>query len=148
MSKIDLIRKEMMQALKEHDMERKSALSMLLSVLKAKYIDKREDLTEQEENEIIYKEIKQTQETLDSTPADRTELVEECKKKIAIYSEFVPKQMGEDEIRATIQTVLNNLGITEPSAKNKGMVMKNLMPLVKGKADGSLVNKIVGEVLQ
>lgn len=148
MSKIDVIRKEMMQALKEHDMERKNALSMLLSVLKAKYIDKREDLTEQEENEIIYKEIKQTQETLDSTPADRTELVEECKKKIAVYSEFVPKQMGEDEIRATIQTVLSNLGITEPSAKNKGMVMKNLMPIVKGKADGSLVNKIVGEMLQ
>lgn len=148
MSKIDLIRQEMMKALKERDMERKNALSMLLSELKAKFIDKRADLTEDEENAIINKEIKQTQETLESTPSDRVELIEECKQRIKIYSEFVPQKMNEDEIKDIISKLLEQLGISTPTAQDKGKIMKSLMPLVKGKADGSLVNKLVGELFQ
>jgi uncharacterized protein YqeY len=148
MSKIDLIRQEMMKALKERDMERKNALSILLSELKAKFIDKRADLTEDEENAIINKEIKQTQETLESTPSDRVELIEECKQRIKIYLEFVPKKMNEDEIKDIISKLLEQLGISTPTAQDKGKIMKSLMPLVKGKADGSLVNKLVGELFQ
>ena len=62
MSMIDVIRKEMMTAMKNKDKERKESLSMLLSALKNAQIDKREDLTEAEENTIIAKEIKQTKE--------------------------------------------------------------------------------------
>jgi len=136
----------MMNALKAGDSERKEALSLLLSALKAKFIDKRADLTPEEENEIIFREIKQTQETLD-TAAGRPDIAEQCKKRIAVYSEFVPKLMTEDEIRAEISGVLAKLGITAPAPKDKGVIMKNLMPLVKGKADGALVNKLVGEAL-
>ena len=57
------------------------------------------------------------------------------------------EEMSEDAIRAEVQAVLTALGITEPSAKDKGKIMKELMPKVKGKADGSLVNRIVGEIL-
>jgi uncharacterized protein YqeY len=148
MTKIDLVRQEMMKALKERDMERKNALSLLLSALKAKFIDKRADLTEEEENAIIFKEIKETQETLETTPADRSELIEECKVKIKIYSEFAPQRMSEGEIRETIQKVLDELGISKPEGKDKGTIMKALMPLVRGRADGGLVNKIVGELLK
>ena len=70
MSKIDEIRAEMVKAMKEKDKERKDSLSMLLSALKNKAIDKREDLTEDEENEVIKKEIRQTKETMESAPAD------------------------------------------------------------------------------
>jgi Uncharacterized conserved protein len=147
MSKIDLVRQEMMKALKEREMDRKNALSVLLSALKAKFIDKRAELTEEEENAIILKEIKQVQETIDTAPEDRVELIEECRAKIRIYSEFVPKMMDETEIRQTIRDVLEKLGISAPAAKDKGAIMKSLMPLVKGKADGSLVNKIIGEML-
>ena len=66
MSMIDVIRKEMMTAMKNKDKERKESLSMLLSALKNAQIDKREDLTEAEENTIIAKEIKQTKETMES----------------------------------------------------------------------------------
>ncbi|MFR6590497.1 MAG: GatB/YqeY domain-containing protein [Gallintestinimicrobium sp.] len=62
-----------------------------------------------------------------------------------VYSEFAPEEMSEDEIKNTIQAVLNELGIAEPSARDKGKVMKELMPRVKGRADGSLVNRIVGD---
>ena len=89
------------------------------------------------------KEIKQTKETLETSPADRTEIIEQCKLRIAVYQEFAPKEMSEDEIKAVIQGVLENLGIEKPEAKDKGKIMKELMPLVKGKADGKVVNSIV-----
>ena len=55
--------------------------------------------------------------------------------------------MSEEAIRAVIKEVMEALGIMEPSVKDKGKIMKELMPRVKGKADGSLVNKLVGEIL-
>jgi uncharacterized protein YqeY len=137
-----------MKALKAQDMERKNALSMLLSALKAKFIDKRADLTEDEENEVVYKQIKETKETLETTPADRTATIEECKLRIAVFSEYAPQRMGEEEIKAVVAGVLAELGITEPAAKDKGVIMKTLMPLVKGKADGGLVNKVVGDLVK
>jgi uncharacterized protein len=145
MTKIELVRQEMMKALKEKDSARKNALSLLLSALKAKFIDKRADLTEDEENAIIYKEIKEAQETLEGAPKDRSDLIEECNLRIRVYSEFVPRMMNEDDIRAVVRRVLDQLGLPQPTPKDKGVIMKTLMPLVKGKADGGLVNKIVGE---
>ena len=147
MSKMDVVRQEMVKAMKNKDAQRKETLSLLLSALKAKYIDKRDELTEEEENAIVLKEIKQTQETMEATPADRTEILEECRLRLEVLKEFAPKMMGEDEIRAAISKVLADLGIEAPTARDKGQIMKNLMPLVKGKADGSLVNQLVGEVL-
>lgn len=147
MSKIDEVRSAMMAALKAGDKPRKEALSLLLSALKARFIDKRADLTEEEENAVVYKEIKSAQETLDTLPADRTELIEECRLRIAVYSEFAPQQMGEEEIREVIRGVLGELGIDAPGAKDKGRIMKALMPRVKGRADGALVNRVLGEFM-
>ena len=148
MSMIDVIRKEMMAAMKNKDKERKDALSMLLTALNNAQIDKREDLTEAEENGIIAKEMKQTKETMDSCPADRTDIIDECKARLAVLEEFAPEQMSEDQIKAEIDAVLSELGIDAPTMKDKGNIMKNLMPRVKGKADGKLVNQLVGEKLQ
>ena len=148
MSKIDIVRKAMMDALKTGDKPRKEALSLLLSALKARFIDKRADLTEDEENAVVYKEIKEAQETLDTTPANRTEIIEECRLRIAVYSEFAPQRMNEDEIRAVNQETLSELGIAELTAKDKGKLMKVLMPKLNGKAEGRLVNLLVGEVLK
>jgi len=143
MSKIDTVRMAMMQAMKEKNKERKDALSLLLAALKNKAIDKREDLTEEEENAVIFREIKQAQETIDTTPAERKEMIQEAKLRMAVYSEFVPELMGEEEIRDVIKKVLSELEITQPTAKDKGRIMKTLMPRVKGKADGALVNKVL-----
>lgn len=148
MSKIDEVRSAMVQAMKNKDKERKDSLSMLLAALKNKAIDKREDLTEAEENEVILKEIKQTKETLDITPADRTDIIEECKSRISVYEEFAPKMMDEAEIKETINQVLAELGIETPTGKDKGKIMKLLMPQVKGKADGKLVNQVLGSMMK
>lgn len=143
MSKIDTVRAAMMQAMKDKNKERKDALSLLLAALKSKQIDKRADLTEEEENAVIFREIKQAQETVDTTPADRTQIVEEAKLRIQVYSEFIPKLMDEEEIRKVITEVLAELQIEAPTAKDKGRIMKTLMPRVKGKADGGLVNQVL-----
>ena len=144
MSKIDTVRAAMMQAMKDKDKARKDALSLLLSALKNKAIDKRADLTEEEENAVIFREIKQAQETVDTTPADRVQIVEEARLRMQVYGEFVPKLMDEQEIREVITAVLAELGIDKPTARDKGRIMKTLMPRVKGKADGSLVNQVLG----
>ena len=130
MSKADEVRKAMVAAMKAKDKERKDSLSMLLSALKNKAIDKREDLTEAEENEVVLKEIKQTKETLEMTPADRTDILEECSKRIAVYEEFAPKMLNEDEIKTVIDGVLKELEIETPTGKDKGRIMKVLMPKV------------------
>lgn len=143
MTKIDLVRKEMMNALKARDMSRKDALSMLLSELKAKYIDKGADLTKDEENEIVYKEIKAAQETINTSPENRIDIIEKCKLRISIFSEFAPQRMNNEKINEVIQDVLQQLKISNPTSKDKGRIMKSLMPIVKGKADGALVNKLV-----
>lgn len=148
MSKIDEVRSAMVAAMKAGDKERKATLSALLTALKNKAIDKRTDLTEEEEVQVILKEIKQTKETIDTTPADRTDILEECEKRLAVLEEYAPKMMGEKEIKAVIQGVLNDLGIEAPTAKDKGKIMKELMPKVKGKADGKLVSELVASFMK
>mgnify|MGYP002090272226 FL=1 len=147
MSKTDEVRKAMVDAMKAKDKDTKDTLSLLLAALKNKAIDKRADLTEEEEVQVILKEIKQTTESLEMTPSDRTDMIEECKRRLAVLETFAPKMMDADEIKAVVESVLSELGITAPTAKDKGRIMKELMPKVKGKADGKLVNEIVGSYM-
>ena len=146
MSKIDEVRSAMVQAMKAGDKETKETLSMLLSALKNKAIDKRADLTEEEETQVGLKEIKQTKETLEMTPPDRTEIIEECNHRLAVLNQYAPQMMDEAQIQEVIQATLAELGIDAPTAKDKGRIMKTLMPKVKGKADGKLVSDLVGKL--
>lgn len=143
MSKIDEVRTAMNNALKAGDRPRKEALSLLLSALKNKLINKRADLTEEEENAVVLKEIKEAQEQIDTTPAERGDVIAECQNRISVYSEFSPKLMTADEITKIIGETLAELNITAPTPKDKGLLMKTLMPKVKGKADGKLVNQLL-----
>ena len=107
----------------------------------------REELTEEEENAVVLRELKQTKETLESAPADRADIREQCERRITVLQEFAPREMSEEEIRAQIQASLAVLGIEQPTIRDKGRLMKELMPRVKGKADGALVNRLVTELL-
>ena len=146
MAKTQEVQTQMMAALKAGDKPRKDALSLLLAALKNKQIDKRAPLTEAEEDAVILREIKEAQETIDTTPADRTAVIEECRARIAVYREFAPAQMDEAALRPIIAATLFELGISSPTAADKGRIMKALMPKVKGKADGKLVNRLVSEL--
>ena len=126
MSKIEEVRSAMVAAMKAGDKETKETLSMLLAALKNKAIDKRSDLTEEE-----------------MTPADRTDIIAECEKRLAVLEQYAPKMMDESEIKSVIEALLSEMELDAPTAKDKGKIMKNLMPKVKGKADGKLVNDIL-----
>ena len=104
------------------------------------------DLTEEEETQVILKEIKQTKETLEMTPPDRTEIIEECNHRLSVLEQYAPKMMDESQIQEVIDATLAELGIDAPTAKDKGRIMKTLMPKVKGKADGKLVSDLVGKL--
>ena len=147
MSKIDVVRAAMVEAMKAKDKARKDSLSMLLSALKNAQIDKREPLTEAEEDAIVKKEIKQTQETYDLAPADREDIRRDAAARLAVYREFAPEDMSVEQIIEVIASVLEELGLASPTAKDKGAIMKVLMPRVKGKADGKVVNETLASML-
>ena len=94
-----------------------------------------------------FKEIKQLKETIEMTPADRTDILAECNSRLAVLEEYAPKMMDEEEIKAVVSEVLAALGLDAPTAKEKGKIMKELMPKVKGKADGKLVSEVVASFL-
>ncbi len=124
MSKIDEVRADMVKAMKAGEK------------------DKREELTPEEETQVVLKEIKQIKETLDMTPKDREDIIAECTMRLNVLSEYAPKMMTEAEIHEVIKAVLKEAGIPAPTPKDKGKIIKVLMPKVKGKADGKLVNDI------
>lgn len=148
MSKIELVRAAVVEAMKAKDKDRKDSLSMLLSALKNAEIDKRSPLTEDEANAVIKKELKQTKETMDTAPADRTDIIEEARKRMEVYQEFAPADLTVDQITEIINGVLKELEIEAPTAKDKGRIMKVLMPLVKGKADGKVVNEVLAGMMK
>ena len=143
MALMDDVRAGMMAAMKNKDKVRKDALSALLSAMKSKAIDNKGELSENDAIAVVAREIKQLKETMDTAPEAYVEIKEECAAKIAVLSEFMPKQMDVEEIKEVIAGVLAQLGLEKPEAKQKGIIMKNLMPLVKGKADGKLVNDVL-----
>lgn len=145
MSKMDEVRAEMVKAMKKGDKQRKDVLSFLLSDLKAKWIDKRADLSEEEENAVIRKEIRQTRETLESAPKDRQDIISQSRFALSVLAEFAPKSLGEDEIRRLIREAASRLSIGDPTLRDRGRLMKEVMPKIAGRADGALVNRLVLE---
>ena len=148
MSKIDEVRAAMVAAMKAKDKVRKDSLSMLLSALKYAEIDKRSPLTEEEENAVVKKELRQSKETYDLAPEERQDIREEMAARIAVYKEFAPEDMSAEQIAQVIQEVLAELGIEKPVGADKGKIMKVLMPRVKGKADGKLVNETLAGMMK
>lgn len=133
MSKIDEVRADMVKAMKAGDKDTKETLSMLLAALKNKAIDKRSELTPEEEIQVILKEVKQTKETLDMTPADRTEIIEECNRRLSVLEQYAPKMMDEAEIREVITTTLSEVGVEAHTPKTKEK-HEGSEPKVKGKS--------------
>ena len=147
MSKYEAIRADMITAMKDRNKQRKDVLSYLLGVIKNVEIEKRRPLTDDEVNEVINKQIKQTRDVLTLTPKHRLDIIQENEFTISVLKEYAPQMMDENAIRHELYAVCSDMGIEVSSltAKDKGKIMGKLMPKVKGKADGKLVNQIVSE---
>ena len=147
MTKEMQVRADMITAMKNKEQDKKVTLSGLVNALTLAAKEKKSELTPDEENQIVLKMCKQIQETIDSCPENRPEAKAKAETEPAIISAYAPKLMDEAEIKEVILKVLADIGIETPTAKDKGVIMKNLMPLVKGKADGKLVNQVLANMM-
>ncbi len=138
------LQKDMIAAMKAHDKVRKEAISSLVSAVKKIAIDEgsRDNISEEIVNRAILKEMKTVQEQIDTCPNERAELKASYQATCDIIKEYAPSMMSEEEVTSFIQEKYSELVAT----KNKGMIMKSIMVDLKGKADGKLINQVVGKL--
>lgn len=141
---LETLQKDMIAAMKAKEKERKDAISSVISAVKKVAIDEgcRDDIKEELVDRVILKELKTVKEQIDSCPADRTDLIEEYQARYDVISEYAPKLLSPEEVRDLIMEQFAEVIAT----KNKGMIMKNVMPVLKGKADGKVINEVVVEL--
>ena len=136
--------KDMIAALKAGDKERKESISLLVAAVTKAAIDEgtRDNISDELTDRVLLKELKSTQEQVDTCPESRQDLLVKYKAHLEIVKEYAPRLMGADDIRALLQEKYAELIAT----KNKGMIMKTVMAELKGKADGKLISQIVAEL--
>ena len=146
MKLIQQIQEDLKRSLKAKDGNRVSVLRFLLSSIQNREIEKRDALDDDEVLLEISSAAKRRRESMEAfREGDRMDLVEKEEAELAILQEYLPEQLSTDEIRKVVQEVVQSTGAA--SASDIGKVMKELMPRLRGKADGKLVNEIVREVL-
>ena len=134
----------MIAAMKAKDKARKDAISALVSAVKKAGIDAgcRDDIPTSMVDQVILKELKSVKEQIDTCPDSRAELKAEYQFRYDVMQEFAPQQMSAEEVKAVLQEKFADVLAT----KNKGMIMKNVMAELKGKADGKVINQVVAEL--
>ena len=145
---LEKLQSEMVAAMKSGDKFRKGVISTVIARVKNTAIDKgcRDNIAEDMVNAELLKAKKTTQEMIDTCPESRVDLLEDYKKQMEIICEFAPTLIAdEDEIRSIILDTINNE--VEFTKANRGKIMKIIAPVLKGKADMSIVNGVVGGML-
>ena len=147
MSLTERLSNDMKQAMKDKDKVRLSVIRMVRTAIKNAEIDLKKTLSDDEVVDVLNRELKQRRDSLQSfEAANREDLIQDAKQEIEILLDYLPAQLTAEEIRSLVQDA-----IAETGAKGKsdmGKVMSALMPKVKGRAEGKLVNQIVQEALQ
>ncbi|GGB29032.1 hypothetical protein GCM10011409_02920 [Lentibacillus populi] len=143
MSLLEQLNQDMKQAMKQKDKEKLSVIRMVKASLQNETIKLGKDqLSEDEELTILSRELKQRNDSLQEfKSAGRDDLVEKNQTEINILQQYMPTQLSDDELEAIVQSTIQEVNATSKS--EMGKVMSAIMPKVKGKADGSKVNKLV-----
>ena len=139
------LQKDMIQAMKDHDKVRKDAISTLVSAAKKLAIDAgcREDIPDDMTDQAILKEIKSVKEQIDTCPDSRAELKAEYEARLKVFEEYAPKMLSAD----VVETILKDKFADVIASGNKGQIMKAVMPELKGKADGKVINEVISKLL-
>lgn len=142
--KFEQLRKDMVAAMKAKDKVRKDAISSMIAAVKQVAIDEgnRDNITEELVDRVLIKELKTAKEQVDTCPDERAELKKEYMANYEIVKEYAPSMMSAEEIKSFITNKFKDA----VASKNKGEIMKLVMPELKGKADGKVINQIVGEL--
>ena len=143
---IELLRKDMVAAMKAKDKPRKEAISSLISAVKKVAIDEgcRDDIPVELTDRVILKELKTVKEQIDTCPESRADLKAEYQFRYDVISEYAPKLLSADEVRAILEEKFSEVLAT----KNKGQIMKTVMGELKGKADGKVINQVVAALCE
>jgi len=140
------ITEDLKQAMKSGDTVKRSILRMLMSSINNAEIAKQAALNESDILGVIAKEVKQHHESIESfKQGNRQDLVSKEEAELAILQGYLPQQLTHEEIVAAAREVITAVGAGGPG--DKGRVMKELMPRLKGRADGKEINEVVTELL-
>ncbi|MBR5535617.1 MAG: GatB/YqeY domain-containing protein [Clostridia bacterium] len=139
-----ILQSDMIAAMKAHDKTTKDAVSSLIAAIKKVAIDEgvRENITEEICDRVILKELKTVKEQIDTCPENRTDLIDAYKATYDIIAKYAPKMLSADEVKEIILRDFAEVAAT----KNKGMIMKNVMGTLKGKAEGVVINQVVADL--
>jgi|YNPMSStandDraft_2_1061718.scaffolds.fasta_scaffold03224_2 uncharacterized protein YqeY len=142
---LEKLNEDYKEAVRNKDEIKRNTINLLLSALKYRQIELRasgKELTDEEIIGVISKEIKKRKEAIELyEKGNRQDLAEKEKRELEILESYMPKQLSEEELLKIIDETIKSVGASSPS--DVGKVMKELMPKVKGKADGSLVKSLV-----
>lgn len=142
MSLKEKLAEDLKTSMKNKDIIRKNTITMVRAAIKQREVDERIQLEDEEIIDIISKQLKEKRNAIeDFTKGERQDLVELTKKEMDILLGYLPKQLTEGEIEKIVMETIDEVGAK--TIKDMGLVMKSVMPKVKGRADGNTVSKIV-----
>lgn len=146
MSLLNRLNEDIKQAMKSKEKDRLSVIRMVKSSLKYEEIKLGQELTEEQELTVLSREMKQRKDSLlEFEKAGREDLVDKVKDEVKVLEVYLPEQLSEEELTAIIKQAIADVGAS--SKADMGKVMGKVIPNVKGKADGSFVNKLVSQLL-
>src|SRR5271165_2665754 len=141
------LNEDLKAAMKGGDATRKDAIRYILSAIKQVEIDTRETLTDERIFGILQTEAKKRRDSIsEARKVGREDLASKEEYELTLIEHYLPTQLTREEIEAEARAVIREVGATGP--KEQGAVMKMLLPKVKGRADGKLVNEVVGALLK
>ena len=142
----DKLMEDMKAAMKAHDMKAVNAVRSVIAKVKDLTVNAGKEITDDAVVSVVAKGVKQREESIAQfESAGRADLAEGEKSELEFLRRYLPAQLSEDEVAATVKTVIAEVGAS--SKKDMGRVMKEVMARVKGQADGKLVSRLVGAAL-
>ena len=142
------LKDSMKEAMKAKNKEELTSIRLVLSTIQKKEIDKNDgtELTDEEVMQVIQTEIKQTHESLQyAKQSNKVEMIADLENRIQLLTVYLPKQLDEDEVKTIIKSIIESNGFA--GKQDMGKVMGLAMAELKGKAEGSLISKVVKELL-
>lgn len=144
----DRLAEDMKQAMKDREAgkTRLSVIRMVRANIKNVEIDQKKELSESEVLDVLSKEVKMRRDAIEEfQKGNRQDLVDNLEQEVAVLMQYLPQQLNEAEVRAVVTETIAETNAASP--KDMGKVMSALMPKIKGRADGKLVNSIVRDLL-
>mgnify|MGYP001117747926 CR=1 FL=1 len=146
MSLKDKLMEDLKFSMKNKETIRKNTVTMVRAAIKQREVDERIELNDEQILEIIAKQLKEKKMAIEEfNKGSRQDLVQLTENEIEILLEYLPKQLTEEEVEKVVKETIDEVGAT--SMKDIGLIMKNVMPKVKGVADGNMVNKAIKKIL-